>query len=200
MNRKKLSAIGILTGILSLVVCSIGYAASLTLSVESVSSSSGSEAVVPIQIRGANDVGAVQFDLMYDGALLTPLKVEVGALAASSLLEFNSDTPGRLAIGVVTVDPIHGDGELARAQFKINAEAGQVIDLDLQNALAWDETNLLPIHVNAEAGQISVTSQGMDTGWLLWLGLALVALCCLGVLFVLIRRFGNSRRNRPAAS
>ncbi len=175
-----------------LIMVTSASAASFALSVGSASAPPGGEASVPIQVRGANNVGAVQFEITYDSTLLTPLKVEAGSFIPNALVEFNTETPGRLAIGLVTVTPINGDGELVTARFKINGTQGQVIPLTLANAQAWDETTLLDILVNTEPGQITVASDMTPYYFLI---AAAAALCCLGLLVItLLIAFWVKRR------
>jgi hypothetical protein len=171
-----LSLIGILLN------ATLTSAASLSLTAGSVTASPDSEVAVPIQVKGADNVGAVQFELTFDNALLTPVNVKAGSLAANALVEFNSETPGRLAVGLATVKPIKGDGELVTARFKVNGKQGQVIPLTLANAQAWDETTLNDILVKTEPGQITVNAnQGMYVVY------ALVAvLGCLGMILVIL--------------
>ncbi len=180
MKQKMLFLIVGMVGMLFIVTSAA--AASFALSVGSASSTPGAEASVPIRVRGASNVGALQFEITYDGALLTPLKVEAGSLAPNALVQFNAESPGRLAIGLVTVTPINGDGELVTARFKVNGTKGQVIPLILANAQAWDETSLLDILVNTEPGQITVVSNQMNY----FLIAAAAALCCLGLLVIIL--------------
>lgn len=157
-------------------------AAALTLTVGSASAPPGGEVNIPIKVGGANNVGAVQFDLTYDGALLTPVNVKAGALAPNSLVEFNAETPGRLAIGLVTVAPINGDGELVTARFKVNGTQGQVIPLTMVNAQAWDETTLIDNLVKTEPGQITVTSSIS----MFYILLIAAVICGIGLLIIIL--------------
>jgi hypothetical protein len=166
-----------------IMVTSASAAVAFTLSLGSTTAPPGGETNLPIQAHGATNVGAVQFEITYDDTLLTPLKVEASSLAPNALVEFNADTPGRLAIGVVTVAPINGDGPLVSVRFKVNATQGQVIPLTLENAQAWDETSLLDMLVTTEPGQITVASD--QTVYYLLIGAAAV-LCCLGLIVIIL--------------
>ena len=56
---------------------------------------------VPIEVRGASNLGALQLELTYDPQLLELQDIRAGPLARNSLNDFNLDTPGRVRIGEI---------------------------------------------------------------------------------------------------
>jgi hypothetical protein len=132
-------------------------AASVTVRVGSVQAAPGSTAEVPIEAEGASNIGAMHLDVVYDSSVLTPETVTPDALLGSNaLLEFNANTPGRLVIGLITLDGIKGEGTIAKVRFKVIGNAGQTSALQLENCSAWEANTHLDVLVNTEPGQVTV--------------------------------------------
>jgi len=92
-------------------------------------------------------------------------------------LEFNAQTPGRLGLGLVTLDGIQGDGTLAIVRFEVIGSSGQSSALNLEKAEAWEITSYMPVLVTTEPGQVTVG--GGSSLWLL-----VAVLCCAGLILV----------------
>jgi uncharacterized membrane protein len=166
-------------------------AASVTFRAASVQGQAGGTVDVPIEAVAAPSLGAVHIELIYDPKVVTPDTVSRGALAGTNaLLDFNSGNPGRLLIGLVTLDAIKGDGAVATVRFKVIGDAGTSSDLTLQNSKAWESSSHAEVLVKTEAGKVTVV--GGLPGWLLP---ALAAL--LLVVLLLILFFVLARRRRP---
>ncbi len=175
-----LALVGLALAGLALIPGRSVWASSVTVRVGSVQATPGGTADVPIQVQGASNIGAIQMVLVYDAKVLTPETVVRGTLAGSNaLLEFNAQTPGRLGLGLVTLDGIQGDGTLATVHFKVIGSAGQNSQLTLEKAEAWERTSYLPMLVNTEPGQVTVGG-GPSLGLLVLLAL----LCFTGLLLV----------------
>lgn len=175
------------------------WASSVTLRVGSVQAVPGGAADVPIQVQGASNIGAIQMVLVYDAAVLTPETVTRGPLAGSNaLLDSNTQTPGRLALGLVTLDGLQGDGTLATVRFKVLGSAGQSSQLTLEKVEAWEKTSYAPVLVTTEPGQVTVGG-GPSLGLL-----ALLAVCGCGVLLLVLALVAGlvmlRARRQPAAA
>lgn len=65
-------------------------------------------------------MGAFEFVLTYDPAVLDPKTVEKGTLlGGSALLENYSDPSGRFAVTLVCQNPVSGDGAAVIAKFTV---------------------------------------------------------------------------------
>lgn len=171
-------------------------AASLTMRLPTLEAAAGGTVDVPIDVAGASGIGALHLEVIYDAAVITADTVTRGALAGgNALIDFNPDNPGRLIIGIATLDDIKGDGVLATARFKVVGQAGQSSALGIEKGEAWEGASRQTVLVKTEAGKLTV--KGGLPGWLLWALIGLGALILLLLLlFFLLRR--RKRQSAPA--
>lgn len=171
-----------------------GHAASITVRVDSIEAPAGEEVEIPIVVQGAPGLGAMHVELVYDPSILEAQAVDKGALLGdNALLDFNDAEPGRLIIGLVTLDSVEGDGPLLVSRFNVIGDSGQRSPLGLENVRAWEGgESRLDILVTTEAGELIVVSSGLPLPlpWLAGLAAAFVFL----LLLVIVRR----RRRQPA--
>jgi Tol biopolymer transport system component len=107
----------------------------------------GNPVTVPITLDDATDVAGVQFDLVYDPAILTNAAAQKGALIAGDpdwLLAYNVITPGRIRVLAYNQhsQPLGpGGGTIAECTFTVSPSAtrGQTSPLDIQNPVLSDE-------------------------------------------------------------
>lgn len=134
-----------------LAVWASAAAASVTIAVpQDATGVPGHDAAVPIAIRGAQGLGALQFELTYDPAVLEAGEVVAGPGIAGVLLESNVVSPGRLRVAMAGNEPMTGDGELTAA-FAVKAPGTSA--LGLENARAWEQANSLDMLVDVESGE-----------------------------------------------
>ena len=101
MKTKTLSCLFVL-GLLT-VACVVSLsAAAMTLKLPQMEGAAGSTVEVPIDVAGAEKVGALQFEIVYDSTVLEAQGAKAGSLASDSLVEAKTDKPGRLFIALVT--------------------------------------------------------------------------------------------------
>lgn len=171
-------------------------AATLTMRAPSLEATAGGTVDVPIDVSGASGIGALHLEVIYDPAVIKADTVTRGALAGgNALIDFNPDKPGRLIIGIATLDDIKGDGVLATARFKVVGQAGQSSALGIEKGEAWEGASRQTVLVKTEAGKLTV--KGGLPGWWLWALIALGVLVLLLLLFFLLRR--RKRQTAPAA-
>jgi Cohesin domain len=167
-------------------------AATVTFRVGTVEAQTGGSVDVPITAVAAPSLGAVHLELLYDPKVITPDTVSRGTLAGSNaLVDFNSGNPGRLLIGLVTLDAIKGDGAVATVRFKVVGDAGTSSALTLENSKAWESGTHAEVLVKTEAGKVTVG------GGFPFLYLA-IAITCLAMLLIFIIFFLFIRRRRAA--
>ncbi|MEI7836629.1 MAG: cohesin domain-containing protein [Planctomycetota bacterium] len=178
-----------LSGLMPLVA----QASSVTLGVGSIAGASGSKVEVPINIRGAQQLGALQIELIYDPAILDAPTVEKGSLPQEITVGHNVVSPGRLRMVMNTSakESISGDGMLMKAVFLVKGQNGQKCDLRLEQGQAWDNTKpeATPYEmlVTVEAGKFTVGSG---------LPIALIA-GIVGAVVLLIVVVAVARRRKP---
>lgn len=174
-----------------LLVARVVEAASVTVSAGSAEAQPGGTVEIPIQLAGANGLGAVHLEMTYDPRVLTAESAAKGALAGNNaLLESNTKEAGRVVIGLVTLDGIKGDGVIATARFKVIGDAGTSSDLKLENNQAWERESHAEVLVNTEAGKVTIAA-GLPS-WLI------PALAVFALLLLLLFLFFVLRRRRPA--
>ena len=135
------------------------YGASVTVSVKSMQAMSGEEVAIPIMIKDAEGIGAMQLVLTYDESILEARSVEKDELLeANVLMESNIDKPGRIAVALTTLDGIEGDGTLLTANFVVRGQEGQRSALNLESVEAWEVDTLVDILISTESGEFTVQS------------------------------------------
>ncbi len=163
------------------------FAASVTFRVPTVQADAGGTVEVPIQAVGAPGLGAIHLELVYDPLILTADTVTRGSLAGNNALtDFNVGKPGRVVIGIVSLDAIKGDGPIATVRFKAIGAAGSTSSLTLENSKAWESSSHAEVLVTAEAGKVTVG--GGFPIWLIAIALFVFILLLLLIFFLIMRR------------
>lgn len=170
----------------------VAQAATMTVSAGSAEAPVGGTVQVPIQATGAPGVGALHLELTYDAKVLQPQTVDKGTLSSSNaLLDSNTTQPGRIVIGLISLDAIKGDGAIANVTFKVIGDAGTSSALNVENAQAWESRTHAEILVKTESGKVTIASASPP--FLLFGGIGLLVLLVLLLIVFLL-----SRRRRPA--
>jgi hypothetical protein len=152
-----------------LVIIGVAHAqASVTVQVGEISGAPGSEVRVPVELKGASNVGALHVEIVYDPTIITAKKVEN---ATGGLLEANVSQPGRVVVGLVTTEGLNGDVTVADVVFEVKGKEGDRSDLRLEKVEANDATSLAALTVNMNNGRLQVAAGapqaeggGDDTG------------------------------------
>ena len=95
---------------------------------------------VPIEVRGAFNVGGLQLELLYDPAVLDLRSVKAGPLGRNALLESNQATAGVVRIALIDANGINGDGEIITVVFVPTQQAGS-------SSLTLDSVEASDIHL-----------------------------------------------------
>ena len=106
---------------------------------------------VPINLRNAHDIGCLQLELTYDPELLKVLEVIEGDLSSTMMVEFNTDSPGRVVIGIVDEEGINGDVLAATVKFEV-LQRGTPCTLSIANAVAYDVATLNTVPSSSTPG------------------------------------------------
>ena len=162
--------------------------ASLTLTVPSIESPSGTTISVPITTSNVDDLGALQAKLKYNASVLRCKSIMAGPLAQGALLQSDVTELGEASIGLASVNGISGNGELLVVEFQLLGSAGKASDITLESIQAWKGESHLELVVNSIAGKVTVTEIQDDDGataeedislathWLLFAGVILLLL------------------------
>lgn len=186
--------IGLLGAMLSSAVSA--QTVRLDLSVEPGSTEAGAVAKIPVRFNSPVGIGAAQFDLVFDPAVLKFKGVENGSQLPSGLVESNQVQPGRVRVALVSNEEIKGTGVLLLAEFEMTAGPEASTSVNLESARGWDLANNLPVIVGAQAGEWKRTLVTTATQRPLWIyglgGLAVVAVLALAVALGRGRSRGSS--------
>jgi hypothetical protein len=110
---------------------------------------------VPILATRANNVGSLEFVLVYDPAKLELAQVERGLLSGDALIDSSSPAPGRLWAGIIDINGMDGSGPVAVVTFKVRNNAGGTMALSLENISAYDANTLVDILTTTTPGEFS---------------------------------------------
>ena len=109
---------------------------------------------IPINLKGASNMGGLSFDLVYDPAILEVTTVKAGTLAQNALIDSNTKTPGHVIIGIVSSNGINGSGAVATVTFKSKAKTGTSA-LTLEKVEAYSADKLQDMRTQVSAGQFN---------------------------------------------
>ena len=112
---------------------------------------------VPILATRANNVGSLEFVLVYDSAKLELEQVERGLLSGDALIDFSTPAPGRLWTGIIDLSGIDGSGPVAVVRFKIRDNVGGNMPFTLENVAAFDANTLVDIITGTTPGEFTVS-------------------------------------------
>lgn len=116
---------------------------------------------VPVYLKGANNVGSLEFVLVYEPAVLEITKVERGTLAANAIIDFGKRTSGRLWVGLIDANGIDGDGPVAVISFNVVGQDTSGSPLTLERVSTYDASTLLDILSEPSAGSFLVKGRSV---------------------------------------
>lgn len=106
--------------------------------VENQSGTEANQSHIIVQTSVLPEVGAAQFDLVFNTEQLKQPELLAGALLSNALLESNLVSPGRLRVAFVSSGPISGPGELVVLRdLNGNIASTRELGVRLENAKAW---------------------------------------------------------------
>ena len=112
---------------------------------------------VPILATRANNVGSLEFVLVYDSDKLELEQVERGLLSGDALIDFSTPSPGKLWTGIIDISGIDGSGPVAVVRFKIRDNVGGTMPFTLENVAAFDANTLVDIVTGTTPGKFTVS-------------------------------------------
>lgn len=110
---------------------------------------------VPVLATRANNVGSLEFVLVYDPAKLELAQVERGLLSGDALIDSSSPGPGRLWAGIIDINGMDGSGPVAVVKFKVRDNVGGTMPLSLESISAYDANTLVDILTTTTPGEFT---------------------------------------------
>jgi hypothetical protein len=182
-----------------LLCASAARASNVTVSATSGSAPSGKEFSTAVSSAGGAPVGAMEFQLTWDPAVLEFKSLEKSkALSENVLLESNLNAPGRLSVAWVAQDSIRADGPLVNAAFTVKGRPPTKSPLAIEQLRIWGPDpghhdsmqHLVDVQAKTQPADFFVAS-AWPRGYLIWLGLLLLTL------LFFVRRRRQTHRPRP---
>lgn len=177
-------------------------AASVDIAVGKTQAKPGEDISIPVSLKAASKMAAMQMDLVYDPAVLEAGKIDNGPLLADNcLLESNTSQSGRIRLALISKDGINGDGVLFSSKFKVRGAAGAKCALTLENVRVWavpkvhenmsGMQHLVDVKANTEPGEVAVIS-----GLPRWI-IPAAAIAVVLVVLVMVRLRKKTAVTRP---
>jgi hypothetical protein len=165
---------------------SAGAQTPVIVEVDSVELEADATEGIPILVQGAPGIVALHVEITYDPAALQWDSLDNGEqLSSNSLVEVNPDTPGRVIIGIATLDEIAGSGTVLMPRFHVLAVDGATVTVGLENVAGWDADGF-DILIETRDGQLAVSGAG--GGFPLWIILVVAAVVLALIGWYLSRR------------
>ena len=194
--KKRISSLPVLAFLVSFATLSLltptkslAYSISVTLPVETTVQT-GSEHTIPISIIGAQDLGALQFELVFNEDILEVVDVARGSGVPPVLIDYHIIAPGLLRFALAGSEPIEGD---ARIELRVLGLAEGSGTIELIDPKAWALGTGFELLVESTPGMVTVTA-GLPFSGILIIAAALLLLVVLIALITLIIR----RRKKKA--
>lgn len=149
-------ALLILFTILSLLspIKSFADAITVTLPLETTIQT-GSERTIPIAISGAQDLGALQFELAFNDDIMEIVDVARGSGIPPVLMDFNIIGPGLLRVALAGSEPIDGD---AKIDLRVRGLAEGSGTIELMELKAWALSTSFELLTESTPGMVKVTT------------------------------------------
>lgn len=113
------------------------------------------EITIPVEVKNADNVGSIYFELTYDGSTLVALGVDEVVPGEGVLMEYNIDAPGKILVALISSSGITGDIPIVIVRFKAEGKKQQLYEFDLENAKVYDGDTLGKLSVSTEPGDFT---------------------------------------------
>ncbi len=127
----------------------------------------GGEIAIAVQVKNADNLGAIHIELVYDAAILEASEVKLGDLGENGQVDYDLATPGRVVIGVIDAMGMNGSGDIVEVSFD-EKKSGRS-QLNLENVMATDAETLYDLVAITSSGSID-TEEGTSKAPVINLG------------------------------
>ncbi|MDD5647826.1 MAG: cohesin domain-containing protein [Dehalococcoidia bacterium] len=110
---------------------------------------------VPVNANNADNLGSLEFELVYDPTIVQPESVTKGDLADNAMLDFSLARSGRVWVALVDSNGLSGSGSLAEITFRRVGSGQTAAVLTLENVRAYNATTLVDIMTSTTAGSLT---------------------------------------------
>ena len=133
----------------------------LTIRIPAAQGVVGAEARIPVLAEKAADLGAIEFDLVYDARLLEFVSLAAGPMN-TGMVDSRLVRPGLVRVGSIAEPALSGDGTLFVAAFKVLGSGTGM--LEIRNFKANAGTTGAELKAALSAGSISVPEAAGPAG------------------------------------
>ena len=116
---------------------------------------------VSVYVEGADNLGSLEFVLVFEPTVLEVTRVKAGSLANGALLDSSTRTPGLVWTGMIDANGISGDGPAAVITFAIVGDDESSTSLTLENVVAYDAITLLDMVTRVSVGNFQVKDRSL---------------------------------------
>jgi hypothetical protein len=109
--------------------------------------------MVPVEIKGANKLGSLYGEMVFNPEVLFPVDAGNGTIAKDALIEYSVEVPGCVIFVIVDYKSISGDGAILVVRFQ-SLDNSAFSKLDLQNVVVHD-ASLNQLNVTVLAGSFA---------------------------------------------
>ena len=106
----------------------------------------------------ANNIGSLEFVLVYDTNAWELSKVEAGSLTSTALVDTHFPSPGRLWAGIIDPEGITGDGPLVVLTFNRLGSGNGPVPVTLEAVSAYDADTLVDVITDTTPGQLTTSA------------------------------------------
>lgn len=135
--------------------------ATATLIVASRTATPGRRIKVPISLKGVDNFGSMNFQILYDPTVLAVDLVEIGDLVRGTQFQSNSDEDGVISFGLVVGRGSISDGPVAHVTFSVIGSDGESTDLILSKLFATDSLGTI-LRLNRQDGEVVIETRRLD--------------------------------------
>ena len=140
----------------------------------------GSERTLPISIIGAQDLGALQFELAFNEDIMEIVDVARGSGIPPVLLDFNIIGPGLLRVALAGSEPINGDAVI---DLRIRGLAEGSGAIELMDVQAWALSTGFELLTESTPGMVTITPVSAFSGILIIAVLLLFLVALIALIF-----------------
>ena len=130
---------------------------SITINDQSVST--GSQALIPIHITNAEELGEMNLEVTFDPSVLQFSSVDLGDISKNGIIEATETRPGTIGINLVDDAGISQDGDLLKLKFDVigNDGTSSTVSITPKGIYNLDKND---IPAESSSGKITVTGEG----------------------------------------
>ncbi len=111
--------------------------------------------MIPIEVEKATSIGSIYVELVYDHTALTPMSVDGVVSEENTLIDYNTDNPGRVIVAMISSSGITGDIPIATVRFQLKGGEKPMYTFNLENVALYDAKSLKKLSVRTTAGDFT---------------------------------------------